>query len=272
MNEKTKTGLEILQAAVLLGILGDVLLRQTPWGLNVLLFAGALVAAFVMLILRRRREFWNAQTIALNGALVFFAAMFVWRDSEQLKVFDTLAIFTILAVLILPSLKIKTQIAGVFHYLIGFVWSGINVVFAPFFLVFSDVQWKTVPQTGWSKHLISVLRGLAIAAPLVLIFGALFVAADAVFENLVQKTFNIDGGVLVSHFLLTGFLAWIIAGYLRGSLLGNFSSKAAENLSIKPDEIKTQGLSVTDIKDEDEPAARSTTESRGKAKMELAGI
>ncbi|HSK74413.1 MAG TPA: hypothetical protein VK892_22120, partial [Pyrinomonadaceae bacterium] len=63
MNERTRTGLEILQSAVLLGILGDVLLRATPWGLNVLLFVGALVAAMTMLILRRKREFWNVQTV-----------------------------------------------------------------------------------------------------------------------------------------------------------------------------------------------------------------
>ena len=75
MNERTKTGLEILQAAVLLGVLGDVLLRATPWGLNVFLFIGALVAAMTMLILRRKTGFWNIQTVALNGALIFFAAM-----------------------------------------------------------------------------------------------------------------------------------------------------------------------------------------------------
>jgi len=95
MNERTKTGLEILQAAVLLGILGDVLLRATPWGLNVFLFIGALAAAMLMLVLRRKREFWNKQTMLLHGALIFFAAMFVWRDSMELKVFDTFAILTI---------------------------------------------------------------------------------------------------------------------------------------------------------------------------------
>ena len=252
MNERTITGLEILQAAVLLGVLGDVLLRQTPWGLNVLLFVGALVAAMIMMILRRRQEFWNVQTGALNIALVFFAAMFVWRDSMELKIYDALAILTILAVLTLPALKIKAQVAGVFHYIIGFIWSGISAAFAPFILFFDDVKWKTIPQTGWSKHLISVLRGLAIAAPLVLIFGALFVAADAVFENLVQRTFNVDGGVLVSHLLLAGFLSWIIAGYLRGSLLGNFSNEAGE-IFLKPEAIKPQTLSVTEIKDEDVP-------------------
>ena len=253
MNEKTKTGLEILQAAVLLGVLGDVLLRQTPWGLNVLLFAGALVAAFVMLVLRRRQEFWNKQTIALNGALIFFAAMFVWRDSQELKIFDTLAILTILAILTLPVLKIKPQIAGVFHYIIGFVWAGFSASLAPFLLVFNDVEWKTIPQTGWSKHLISVLRGVLIAAPILLIFGALFVAADAVFQGIVEQTFNIRADIVVAHIFFTGFFSWIVAGYLRGSLVENFSEDAKKTFLEGKEIEKPKNLSVTDIKDEDEP-------------------
>jgi hypothetical protein len=255
MNERTKTGLEILQAAVLLGVLGDVLLRQMPWGLNVLLFIGALVAAMAMLILRRKREFWNAQTIALNSALIFLAAMFVWRDSAELKTFDTLAILTILAILILPSLKIKTQIAGVFHYFIGFIWSGINAVFAPFLLVFGDIGWKTIPQTGWSKHLIAVLRGLLIAAPILLIFGALFVAADAVFQGIVERTLNIKPDIVIAHIFFTGFFSWITAGYLRGSLIENFSNDVAETFLEPKNEIKPPVLSVTEIKDGDVPKA-----------------
>lgn len=264
MNERTKTGLEILQAAVLMGVLGDVLLRQTPWGLNVLLFIGALVAAMTMLILRRRREFWNAQTIALNVALVFFAAMFVWRDSMELKTFDALAILTILAILTLPALKIKTQIAGVFHYIIGFIWSGISAAFAPFLLVFNDIEWKTIPQTGWSKHLIAVLRGILIAAPLVLIFGALFMAADAVFQGIVERTLNIQPDVVVSHIFFIAFFSWVTAGYLRGSLVENFSGGAAEIHITPKEEIKPQVLSVTEIKDEDAPKEEETAKTEEK--------
>lgn len=252
MNERTKTGLEILQVAVLLGVLGDVLLRATPWGLNVLLFIGALVAAFVMLILRRRQEFWNRQTIALNIALVFFGAMFVWRDSMELKVADFLAVFTILAVLSLPSLRIKTNVAGVFHYILGFFWSGINTAFAPFFLLIDDISWKMLPQTGWSKHLVSVLRGLIIATPILLIFGALFMAADAVFQGIIEKTLNIQFDVLVGHLFFVGFFAWAVAGYLRGSLIGSFGKDAPINVSpIPKEEIKPQVSSVTEeIKEE----------------------
>lgn len=253
INERTKTGLEILQAAVLLGILGNVLLRQTPWGLNALLFIGALVAAFIMLVLRRRSELWNKQTVALNGALIFFAAMYAWRDSWELKQFDFFAILSILAILILPSLKIKPQIAGVFHLIVGFIWSGLNAVFAPLFLVFGDIEWKSIPQTGWTQHLASVLRGVAIAAPLILIFGALFVAADAVFENLVQNTLNINGDILFTHILLTGFFSWITAGYLRGVMTENPSETIKQTLFVPPQNqnIKPQNLSVTQIKDDE---------------------
>ena len=50
MNERTKTGLEILQAAALMGLLGNLLLRQTPWGLNAFLFVTVFVAALLMLM------------------------------------------------------------------------------------------------------------------------------------------------------------------------------------------------------------------------------
>ena len=251
MNERTKTGLEILQAAVLLGVLGDVLLRETPWGLNVLLFIGAFVAVMVMLVLRRRSEFWNKQVISLHGALIFFGAIFVWRDSIQLKLLDTLAILTVLAILTLPALKINIPFAGVFHYIIGFFWSGINAVCSPFFLLFSDIKWKSIPQTGWSKHLIAVLRGLAIVAPLLLIFGALFVAADAVFQGIVEQTLNIDSGVLFGHLFLIGFLSWAVAGYLRGWLIYNISDDVTETFLEKQDEIKPQTPSVTEEIKED---------------------
>ncbi len=247
MNDKTKTGLEILEAALLLGVLGNILLRETPWGLNVFLFIGALVAALTMLVLRRRVDLFNRQTIALHTALVFFAAMFVWRDSFQLKVTGALMILAILSLLTLPALKISPQITGVFQYGFSMIWTGLNAAFAPFFLFLEDIKWKTIPQKGWTKNLVAVLRGLAIAAPILIVFGALFVAADAVFQGIVEQTFRIKPEVLFSHVLLTAFFAWTIAGYLRGSLLKADSSAA-------PPEIKPRISSVTEEKPEENKA------------------
>ncbi len=258
MNEKTKTGLEILEAAILLGVLGDVLLRVTPWGLNVFLWIGALVAALVMLTLRRRSELLSRQTVALHGALIFFALMFVWRDSTELKVLNSLAVIGILSLLTLPALQIKASVAGVFHYGFSIFWAGINAAFAPFYLVLADVKWKTLPQNGWTKHLAAVLRGLAIAAPILLIFGALFMAADAVFQGIIEQTLRIEPDVLFSHVFLMGLFSWIVAGYLRGSLLGNFAPDAAT--AGKP-EIKVQTLSITENEaDEKESSAPKPSE------------
>jgi hypothetical protein len=249
MNERTKTGLEIIEAAVLLGILGDAFLRATPWGLNVLLFTGALAATMTALVLRRKKEFWNLQTASLHGALIFFAAMFVWRDSVELKFLNILAMLTILVVLTLPALKIKTQAAGVIHYIYAACVSAISAGFAPFYLLMEDIQWKTIPRAGWTKHLFAVFRGLAIAAPILFVFGGLFMAADAVFQGIVEKTLRINPDILFTHLLIVGFVSWCSAGYLRSSL---FSLSSVEDIREETqNEIKPQALSVTAEKTEE---------------------
>ena len=260
MNEKTKTGLEILQTAILLGILGDALLRATPWGLNLLLWIAALVAAMIALTIRRKREFLTPENIWLHAALMTFAALFVWRDSPTLQTLDVLVILAILSILTLPALNIQTKVAGFVHYAAGAIYSGLNAAFAPFHLVFGDIKWAEIPHRGWTKHAISILRGLAIAAPILLVFGGLFMAADAVFEGIVKNTFNIQPDVLFGHFLLFSVFAWITGGYLRGVLLENpFGGQPLKNtpeiLTIKPEK------SVIDISEQPEKTENAKNET-----------
>ncbi len=219
MNARTKTGLEVLKAAVVIGVLGDVLLRVVPWGLNVLLFNTAFAVGLFMLLKRRAPERLTAQTMSLLGALVFFASMFVVRDSVLLRMADTVAIVMLLGVLFIPATGIAAKTAGVVHYVIGALWSGLNAMFAPAMLLSSDIEWKAMPDSGWQKHTFAVLRGVALVTPLILIFGALFVAADAAYEGWVARVLNIDPATIFTHFLLFGIFAWLSAGYLRGVLM-----------------------------------------------------
>jgi hypothetical protein len=219
MNARTKTGLEIFQVAAVIGVLGDILLRATPWGLNVTLFNTAFAVGMIFLLSRRAPEFLTRHTLALFGALIFFASMFTWRDAIELRVADTFAILTILSILFVPRMKIATQLAGVFQYAVAFMWSSANALFAPFALFFNDVEWATIPKAGGTRHLIAVLRGVAIVAPILLIFGALFMAADAVYAGLVERIFNVLPETVVTHILLTAVFAWLSAGYLRGVLI-----------------------------------------------------
>ncbi len=228
MNSRTKIGLEILQVGVVLGILGDVLLRQTPWGLNVLLFNLAFAGGLLMLLRRHAPERLTSQTYALLGALVFFASMFVWRDSIELRVADTFAIVTILGVLFLPTLKITARLGGALHYAIGVVWAGINSAFSPLMLLASDIRWNEMQANGWRKHFMAVIRGMLIATPLILVFGALFMAADAMYEGWIKSVLNIDFEKFISHGLLFGFFAWMTAGYFRGIVFGGLENAAPQ--------------------------------------------
>lgn len=233
-SNKTRIGLGILQGALLIGISGDFLLRTTPWGLNAFLWILLVSVALIALTFSQKREFLSKETILLHGALLFFAATFLYRASIPLLLLNGLAIFSIAAVLTLPSLKLNPKFSGISHYLLGFVWSGINLLVSPILLIFSDVKWKVSDSSGWTKTVFPIIRGLLIASPLLIIFGGLFMAADAAFEGLIKRTLNIDTGELFGHLLLISFLSWIVAGYLRGTLFGNlipeqFSQTKNEN-------------------------------------------
>src|SRR5215204_4546137 len=220
MTDRTKTGLEVLQAAFLIGILGNLLLRETPWGLNAFLFVTVFVATMAMITIRRRPERLTAQNIGLSAAMIFLSAMFLWRDSIELRIIDTLAIIVLMGVMFLPTLRVTAKISGVFHYAIGVLWAGLNSAFSPAILLSTDVKWAAIPKLGWSRHLIAALRGVLIALPLILVFGALFAAADAAYAGMIERVFNIAPEELFSHFLLTAIFFWLTAGYYRGFLLG----------------------------------------------------
>ncbi|MFT3744023.1 MAG: DUF4173 domain-containing protein [Pyrinomonadaceae bacterium] len=219
MNARTKTGLEILQIAAVIGVAGDVLLRATPWGLNVTLFNIIFAAGMITLLWRNAPQFLTRQTIALFGALVFFASMFSWRDAIELRIADTIAIIATLSIIFIPRMKIATQLAGVFQYGVAFLWSAANAFLSPFILIGVDIKWTQIPRTGATRHIVSVLRGIAIVTPLLLIFGGLFVAADAVYAGWVQRVFNIKPEIIVTHVILTSLFAYLSAGYLRGVLM-----------------------------------------------------
>lgn len=244
MIERTRSGLAIVQIAIILGILGDVLLRQVPWGLNVMVFNVAFAAGLYFLLRRHAPRRLTGQTYALLGAQVFFSSMFVWRDSIELRVADTFAILIILGILFLPTLRVHARVAGVFQYVIGVLWAGINSAFAAGALFGSDIGWSELQIGGWRKHALSAFRGILIAAPLVLIFGALFMAADAVYDGWVRTTLNIDLGVVLSHGMLFAIFAWLTAGYLRGALFAGVSALPTD----EPSDLQTEAAETNESK------------------------
>jgi hypothetical protein len=212
-------GLDVLEAALLLGVLGDALLRATPWGANLWLWMLGLTAAIVALLTRWRGAKLKGDGHWLIVPLALFPVGWMWRDSLVLNGLDMLAFLTTLGLVAWRGRDGRIRLAGIFEYVWGITVAAFNAALGFFPLVLKDIVWKEIPRTGWSKHALAVARGLMIAVPLLLVFGALFVAADAVFEGLINKTFNIQFDVLFSHIFLATFFTWITGGFLRGMLM-----------------------------------------------------
>lgn len=233
MNRTTRLGLKILAAAALMGVLGDGLLRVAPWGVNLLLWAVGLAAA-ILALARYRPEILNDGGRWLLAPAAFFSLTFAWRDSPALKMLNVFALLVTLSLLILRAQGGKVRAAGLLEYALGGLIGSLNAILGALPLLFSDIDWKDLKRQKGSEQARAVARGLVFAIPLFLIFGGLLVAADAVFENIVRNVLHLNLYNLVSHCILAGFFAWIVAGFLRGLLMGKEAALAAANRPSLP--------------------------------------
>lgn len=115
----------------------------------------------------------------------------------------------------------QVRLAGILDYVVDIFYAGFQAAFGVIPLLFRDTEWNTIPRTGWLPRVIAVGRGLVLVLPLLLLFGGLLMAADAVYSHLVSQALHFDTGALVSHLFLTGLWAWLFAGFGRGLLLAN---------------------------------------------------
>jgi hypothetical protein len=220
MKERTKQALTILKAALLLGVLGDALMRATPWGLNVLLWVGAIVGAVLFLLSRWRPRALTGGGHLLLLAAVMFAAAFAWRDSVTLNFLAGLGAALSLGLMAWRARDGRIWLAGLTEYALGWLVAGLNAFLIGFPALFGDLRWREVPLAGWSRHLRAIGLGALIALPLLILFGGLLMAADKAFERMLVNLFAPDQGQAFGHILVALALAWITGGCLRGLLLG----------------------------------------------------
>ena len=233
MTHTTRLGLTLLPAALGLGLFGDALLRATPWGLNVLLWVGLLLGLLYGLARHLNCTLLGEGRWLAVPALVF-AAGFAWRDSATLRALDGCGLLCCLGVGAARTQAGQIRLSGLWEYLGEIVGSVFGSVFGVFSLLGRDIGWDTVPRGGWLPRALAAGRGLLLVLPLLLLFGALLTAADAVYQKLVLSVFHFDPGVFLSHFFLVLGLASITAGFGRRLFLPPHSEAGPERLSRLP--------------------------------------
>jgi hypothetical protein len=211
--------LMVVGTALILGALGDGLLRALPWGLNAPLWL-AVLCGTVLVLLRRQTRHLAADGYVLLIATLGFAGCLALRDSPTMRSLNGLAMVVSLA-LALASLRAwpgQLRIAAVTDYALTVSYTCVHALAGAIPLLRREIGWRSVPSGRWYGPALAATRGALLALPLLLLFGGLFVAADAGFERLVSRAVHWDGRTLLSHLTLTLVYAWIVAGLLRGVL------------------------------------------------------
>ncbi|MCC7367721.1 MAG: DUF4173 domain-containing protein [Chloroflexi bacterium] len=244
MRDQTRLGLFALATAAVLGLLGDLLLRVSPWGVNAPLFILALVTgAGVLVSLARLPLLGEGRWLALLALL--FSAGIALRDSEALTAVNVLAVLLTIGLAAHRAPGGWPFIGGLPQFVGGLVSAGFHACGGVLVLLGFDIHWREVPRTGWPAVVLAVLRGLLIAIPLLLVFGGLFMAADAVFSGIVTKVLNINLRDMFGHIFWSCVWTWLTAGFLRQAL---FCTVAIDGLGTKPVsppvEADSEGLPV----------------------------
>jgi hypothetical protein len=146
--------------------------------------------------------------------LLVFAFAFLWHDSTLLAAANLLAIAGAVTLGALRRTQPSPLRAEVGEYVAAGAAAGFGAFGGAVHLAWHDVPWTKTRNALRGRRTVSVVRGLALGAPLVLLFGGLFVAADVVFRDLVTSAIpNVPA--LAPHVVLAAAIAWPCAGLLR---------------------------------------------------------
>ncbi len=202
----------VVVAALVAGALADLAVRSG----GALAGAGLTVAVAAMLLFTSRSP--SRQSRALLGVASVFGAFLAWRASPWLLPLDILAAGGLLALasslarggslLDLPLLGLAARsIHAALHGLAApaFAWHG---------LLRSRGRDQPDGSTPVSpRRWPAVLRGIALALPLLYVLGALLVSADVVFAHLFDLAPDVDD--VGQHLVLIALGAWGMAGLMR---------------------------------------------------------
>jgi hypothetical protein len=214
---------KILLAGAGLGLLANLLFYGRLPGISVLLFVVVGLAAL----------WWIGRTAGVpltwRGGwpaipLVFLSGMVALRAAPFLSFLNIAASLVLLVALAYTYPGHNVLRLGFLDYLNQGVLATIEIsVLRPFQAL--ERAWKElIGHRGQLSQLGPVVRGLVLAAPVLVVFTVLFSAADAVFERLVSDAFawlDLDNiPEIVFRLTFSAIVGWLVAGGLVYAMRG----------------------------------------------------
>lgn len=207
MNRRTVGSVPAVALAA--GLSGDYFLRGMPWGLGASLWVVTLAGA-VALHERARGALDRGTAAGLAGAVVF-ASVVSLRDTPELGAWSVLAVLGCLFLALLAGRRFPIASSALEAY-VGPALRAVAALLVTPLTTSRPAIGAPLGNAGQTlrRSLVAVL----FTVPLLLVFGALLVSADPMFERLVQRLLVRDLEEALSHTLTIGALGWLAGGFL----------------------------------------------------------
>lgn len=220
LRERTRPAIanagRVVVAGILLGFAGQLLFFDVGIGLNAPIAIGlALATAWLT---RRPGARPSLADGWLGSAALLLASFVAMRADVSIVALDLLAA-TGLTALALVSFTGRNVMRSTFGAVIALTAEAMGWVVAGFGAALAEAR-RAIPDDAMNldraRPAIPVLRGLLIALPVLVVFVALFSAADAVFARVVEEVFSfeLDPGDAPGRLALGAAIAWIAIGAL----------------------------------------------------------
>lgn len=218
--------------SLLLGILFDIFFFANPLGLSVFLYSVLILGAVAGLadLFKVRLQ---SSVYLLMPAILFFAAFTFIRASGMLLFFNVVLVIYLMLLIVRLSLRPDVPLRNytIWQYFQGMPW-------LPFrFFKESSVELGQVLDSPDSRidrgALQPVLRGVAIALPILIVLVLLLSSADMVFQHYVTSifSFHVDAGLIwraiVALIVAAAFIGAFALLYMRAPGAGD---KAGEKI------------------------------------------
>lgn len=209
----------VLFAALVLGVLGDILLRALPYGLNAAVWAVAALACAAGLLYWRQRRLpvWAAAFLSTGAA---FGLCLAWRDSVYLK-WLAAGCFLVCAALAAGVVGgFAPAFASFLEYFGALLRGAARILFGGWRALTAADPRKWRVDALRKPWLAALLRGVLLAVPILAVFTLLFASADRAFGDLITRTFTFDLEFLPRHAAAFALSAYLAAGLLCAMVSG----------------------------------------------------
>lgn len=226
-----EAALRLLLVAVAGGLVAQSLFVGELFGINVVIWTGFVLGAAVAF--RRRDVAIDRRDLWLPPAALAFGAFVAVRGDAPLMLFNTLASWGLLVAcaVALRGVPVTRGAWSTLLYVSGVVGA---LLLTGASRIGGGLRPLRVPMARESM-VMRVVAGLLLALPLVVVFGALFAAADAVFATQLQRVLavDLDLGDVIGRAIFAGFAAWLLAGVLLIAWLTNEAVGDAPVIDIR---------------------------------------